>query len=112
MYVFHEKLREVPFGYGIRLTDLLGGTAMNALHWQTPAGTISPTHDHPEEQFGYVLAGSFEVTIGSETKLLKAGDSYFIPGGVPHRFHMLEDSVAIDVFSPRRPVPEPMGEEP
>lgn len=109
MYVFHEKLREIAFGYGITLTDLGGHGSLNALHWQTPAGTVSPVHDHPEEQFGYILAGSFEVTIGSETKLLRAGDSYFIPAGVPHLFHMIEDSVAIDVFSPRRPLPEPMG---
>lgn len=110
MFVFHEKLAEIAFGYGIRLTDLQGSGAMNALHWQTPAGTISPVHDHPEEQFGYILKGSFEVTIGNETQLLRADDCYFIPANVPHRFRMMEDSIAIDVFSPRRPVPEPMGE--
>ena len=109
MFVFNDKLKETAFGFGIRLTDLQGAANMNALHWQTPAGTISPVHDHPEEQFGYILKGSFEVTIGDRKELLKAGDCYFIPGGVPHQFHMIEDSVAIDVFSPKRPVPEPMG---
>lgn len=108
MFVFQDKLKEIAFGYGIRLTDLQGGGNLNALHWQTPAGTVSPVHDHPEEQFGYILKGSFEVTIGNRKELLKAGDSYFIPGGVAHQFRMIEDSVAIDVFSPKRPVPEPM----
>ena len=108
MFVFHEKLKDIAFGYGIRLTDLGGDGRLNALHWRTPAGTVSPIHDHPEEQFGYILEGSFEVTIGSETRLLKVGDCYFIPGGVPHQFRMLEDSVVVDIFSPRRPVPEPL----
>lgn len=108
MFVFNDKLTEIAFGYGIRLTDLQGAANMNALRWQTPAGTVSLVHDHPEEQFGYILKGSFEVTIGDETRLLAAGDCYFIPGGVAHQFQMIEDSVAIDVFSPPRPVPEPM----
>ncbi len=110
MFVFSEKLKEIAFGYGIRLTDLGGYGRLNALHWQTPAGTVSPVHDHPEEQFGYILKGAFEVTIGADKQLLKAGDCYFIPGGVPHQFRMIEDSVAIDVFSPQRLVPAPMAE--
>lgn len=108
MFVFHEKLKEIAFGYGIRLTDMGGCNSMNVLHWQTPKGTISPMHDHAEEQFGYILKGSIEVTIGAEKALLAAGDSYFIPSGVPHQFRLIEDSVALDVFSPTRPVPEPL----
>jgi len=107
MFVFREKLKEIAFGHGIRLTDLGDCAGMNALHWQTPKGTVSPVHDHVEEQFGYILKGSIEVTIGEEKAILNAGDSYFIPGGVPHQFRLMEDSVALDVFSPKRPVPEP-----
>lgn len=110
MFIFQDKLKEIAFGFGIRLTDLGGGDSMNALHWQTPKGTVSPMHDHIEEQFGYILKGSIEVTIGEKMALLNTGDSYFIPGGVPHQFKLIEDSVAIDVFSPKRPVPEPMKE--
>lgn len=111
MFVFKEKLQEIDFGYGIKLTDLSCGESMNALHWQTPAGTVSPTHDHPEEQFGYILKGAIEVTIGDEKHILKPGDCYFIPGGVPHQFRLIEDSIAIDVFSPKRAAPEPMKGE-
>lgn len=110
MFVLHEKLTEIAFGAGIRLTDLGAGNRMNVLHWQTRQGTISPVHDHVEEQFGYLLKGAIEVTIGAEKAILKAGDAYFIPGGVPHQFRLIEDSIAIDVFSPQRPVPEPPPE--
>ncbi len=109
MFVFTDNLAEIDFGRGIRLTNLGGNGSMNAFLWHTPAGTNAPAHDHPEEQFGYVLQGSFEVTIGEEKRVLSAGDGYFIPGGVSHRFRMIEDSVAIDIFSPRRPVPTPQG---
>jgi quercetin dioxygenase-like cupin family protein len=109
VFVFHDKLSETDFGHGIRLTDLGGSNSLNAFLWHTPAGTNAPAHDHPEEQFGYILKGSFEVAIGDEKQVLTAGDSYFIPGGVPHAFRMIEDSVAIDIFSPRRPVPTPQG---
>jgi quercetin dioxygenase-like cupin family protein len=105
MFVLYDRLKAMDFGHGIRLTDFGHGKIINVLHWQTPAGTLSPVHDHPEEQFGYIVKGAFEVTIGAEQALLKAGDSYFIPGGAPHQFRMVEDSVAIDVFSPLRPVP-------
>lgn len=108
MFVFRETNKEIDFGQGIRLTDLGGAENMNALFWRTPAGTVSPVHDHPEEQFGYLLKGVFEVTIGEDKKILKPGDAYHIPGGVPHRFRVMEDTEAIDVFSPKRPVPDPI----
>ena len=110
MFVFRENTIEIDFGGGIHLTDLGGLDAMNALFWRTPAGTVSPMHDHPEEQFGYLLKGVFEVTIGEKTAVLKPGDAYHIPGGVPHQFHAIEDTEAIDIFSPKRPVPEPTGQ--
>ncbi len=108
MFVLREKKDEIEFGHGIRLTDLGGLANMNALFWRTPAGTVSPMHDHPEEQFGYLLKGVFEVMIGAEKAILKPGDAYHIPGGVPHQFRVVEDTEAIDVFSPKRPVPEPI----
>jgi quercetin dioxygenase-like cupin family protein len=107
VYCIKDKLKQIDFGHNIKLTVLGEGTKMNALHWRTPKGTISPTHDHPEEQFGYIIEGGFEITIGEEKAVLGPDDCYFIPSNVPHQFRMLEDTIAIDVFSPRRPVPKP-----
>ena len=33
---------------------------------------------------------------------LTAGDSWCVPGGVEHEVEVLEDTVAIDIFSPPR----------
>ncbi|MHC4401430.1 MAG: cupin domain-containing protein [Planctomycetota bacterium] len=42
-----------------------------------------PEHSH-EAQWGVVLDGQVELTISGEHRVLKKGDTYFIPKGVPH----------------------------
>ena len=65
-------------------------------------GGIVPLHTHPHEQIGYVVRGAIEFTIGTDKVVLRAGDAYVIPGSVPHACLAIEDSVAVDVFSPVR----------
>ena len=65
-------------------------------------GAILPRHSHPHEQTGYLVTGKMELTIGAETSLLEPGDSWCIPGDMEHNATVLEDSVAIEVFSPVR----------
>ena len=62
-----------------------------------------PTHDHPEEQFGLILEGEMELTIGDETRLLRKGDLYAIPPDVPHSGRTLSEAcLVLDIFSPPR----------
>lgn len=62
-----------------------------------------PEHSHPNEQAGFILKGVFTFTIGGERRELKPGDTYVIPGGVPHSGTAgPEGAVAIDIFSPPR----------
>lgn len=42
-----------------------------------------PMHSHAE-QWELVVAGEVELTIGDETRVYRAGDSFHIPGGVMH----------------------------
>jgi quercetin dioxygenase-like cupin family protein len=42
------------------------------------------------------------LTIGDETHDVRCGDSWCIPGDVDHGAAILQDSVAIEVFSPVR----------
>jgi len=107
MFVFKENLENVEFGKGINMKVLGTGTKLNALHWSTVDGIESPEHQHPEEQFGYILKGGFEITIGDEKVVLGAGDSYFIPANVSHKFKIIGDTEAIDIFCPIREIPKP-----
>jgi quercetin dioxygenase-like cupin family protein len=68
-----------------------------------PAGGVVEEHSHPNEQMGMVVAGELLFTIGGETKHLKAGDLFRIPGGVPHSCVAVNGPVkALDVFYPIR----------
>ena len=47
-----------------------------------PIGIVPP-HSH-KAQYGFVIEGEMQLTIGDETRLYKKGDSYYIPEGVIH----------------------------
>jgi quercetin dioxygenase-like cupin family protein len=61
-----------------------------------------PAHQHMNDQVGYVVYGSMEMTIGDITRVIERGDSYAIPGGIVHSARALVDTLVIDVFSPPR----------
>ncbi len=65
-------------------------------------GGIGAMHEHYHSQVTYVVDGEFELTIGEETKLLKGGDSFYIPPHVLHGAVCKKSGVLIDVFSPIR----------
>jgi quercetin dioxygenase-like cupin family protein len=66
------------------------------------AGATVPEHTHPHEQIGYLASGRLRFRIGDEERVIEAGDSWLVAGGVPHLVTALEPAVAIDVFSPVR----------
>ena len=67
------------------------------------AGSTVPMHSHPHEQAGFVVEGELDFTIGEETRRLKPGDSYIIPGNVPHGCAACAGhALVLDIFSPVR----------
>lgn len=87
---------------GIRRKTLCFGAATLMSEFRLRAGSPLPAHDHPQEQTGYLVSGRLRLTIGDETRELAPGDSWSIPGGARHGAEVLEDAVAIEVFSPVR----------
>ena len=68
-----------------------------------PAGGVVREHAHPNEQMGLILDGEVDFTIGGETRRLRAGDLFRIPGGVPHSVVAGDrPAKALDVFYPIR----------
>lgn len=65
-------------------------------------GGIGLLHHHYHVQVTHISEGKFEVSIGKETKILKKGDSFYIPSNVEHGVVCLEEGMLIDVFSPMR----------
>jgi quercetin dioxygenase-like cupin family protein len=63
---------------------------------------VVPLHHHENEQISSVLTGALRFEIEGKELVLGAGEVLLIPSNVPHRVVALEDSLALDVFSPVR----------
>ncbi len=99
-FEFPEMIRrlpeaDIPFR-GVR-GRLLQGAAQQAVFFEIePIGAV-PEHTHAA-QLGVMLAGEMSLTIGGATRRYRAGDSYFIPAGVPHSAVFHTAVRAIDFF--------------
>jgi quercetin dioxygenase-like cupin family protein len=87
---------------GIRMKTLVYGDKTLFTEFRLEKDNLLPEHSHPQEQTGYLVSGRIRLSIGEETYDVKPGDSWCIPGNVEHQAEILEDSVAIEVFSPVR----------
>lgn len=56
-----------------------------------------PAHSHGA-QWGTIVEGEIEFTIGGETRIYRAGDSYSIPAGVEHGALIKGGTRVVDVF--------------
>ncbi len=56
-----------------------------------------PEHAHAA-QWGAVLYGEIELTIGGEAAVYRKGDTYFIPAGAPHSARIKAGSSVQDLF--------------
>ena len=87
---------------GIERKTLAFGEHTLMTEFRMRKGSSLPTHAHPQEQSGYLVSGCIRLTIGRRSSEVHPGGSWSIPGGTRHRAVILEDSVAIEVFSPVR----------
>jgi quercetin dioxygenase-like cupin family protein len=87
---------------GIRRKTLVYGDKMLLTEFKLEGGKTLPVHAHPQEQTGYLVSGHIILAIGGKPHDMKPGDSWSIPGNVEHGATIIEDSVAIEVFSPVR----------
>ncbi len=63
-------------------------------------GQQGTPHRHPGPVFGYVLEGEYEHAINDEpTKVLKAGESFYEPGGCLHRVSRNPGKVKVRILA-------------
>jgi len=65
-------------------------------------GASVPEHSHLNEQVSMVERGAVKFVLAGVQTIVKPGDILRIPPNVPHSAEALEDSIAVDLFSPRR----------
>ena len=75
---------------------------MTAARIRLRQGAKVPTHSHPNEQISMVESGVLRFVLDGEELILRAGDALVIPPDAPHSVDALEDSLAVDLFSPPR----------
>jgi len=56
---------------------------------------------HAEDEVYWVVSGRGRITVGSETRPVRAGSVVFVQAAVPHRFHdITEELVILVAFGP------------
>ncbi|NLS92972.1 MAG: cupin domain-containing protein [Planctomycetaceae bacterium] len=87
---------------GIRQKTLVFGERTLMTEFLLSKDATLPDHAHPHEQTGYLVKGHIVLRIGETEHDTVPGDSWCIPADVVHGARIVEDSVAIEVFSPVR----------
>jgi mannose-6-phosphate isomerase-like protein (cupin superfamily) len=79
----------------LRVPDLSAGL------YVLDAGATDPQSPHTEDELYYVASGRGRVTVGEETRDVRAGSLVFVAASVPHRFHDITERLQILVaFGP------------
>ncbi len=102
MFNRHSDEHYHPMIEGIAIKTLVYGKETLMSKFSLKKGSLLPSHTHPHEQTGYLVSGRMVLYIGDEHREVKTGDSWCIPSGVKHRAEVLEDSYALEIFSPMR----------
>ena len=67
-------------------------------------GCSVPEHHHPNEQVSILFEGSMKFVFAPDGRevVVRAGECVQIESGLPHSAVALEDTVAMDIFTPQR----------
>jgi len=87
---------------GIVRRTLCHGANTLLTEFRLQSGSTLPAHHHPQEQTGYLISGHLRLRIADREHDVRPGDAWCIPANVEHQASILEDSVALEVFSPVR----------
>lgn len=102
LFINDDSLAWEDVGPGVRRKIMAYDANLMLVKVQFEAGGVGAIHHHYHTQMSYVESGRFAITIGDETRELKAGDVYHIPPDVPHGALAIEAGVLVDVFTPLR----------
>ena len=82
--------------------QVIHGETMTVARIRLRKGAVVPLHQHVNEQISMLESGRLRFVISGEERIAQAGTMLAIPPNAPHLVEALEDSVAVDLFSPVR----------
>jgi quercetin dioxygenase-like cupin family protein len=88
---------ELPFPSSAVKTSVLQSERGQLVFFQILKDLDLPAHSH-KGQWGTVIEGQIELTIGGETRRYGPGSSYYIPTGVVHSGRLPAGAKIIDFF--------------
>lgn len=101
-YVADNQADWQVVGPGVRRKVLAHGPDLMLVRVAFETGSVGATHQHPHAQLSYVESGEFAYTIGAETRIMRTGDSCYVPGNINHGVVCQAAGVLVDSFTPRR----------
>ena len=97
---FVRNLPEADLPYDGLRGWLLQSDSGQILFNESAVEVFVPEHSHGD-QWGVVIDGKIELTIGQQTQTYRRGDTYFIPSGVVHQARIYPNFRAVDYFADR-----------
>lgn len=91
---------------------LYSGETCYIMASKVPAGVEgAATHVHVADQVYFIVEGTLEIELGDETVVASAGQSVFIPAGLPHHNRNASDAdeVHLEIIAPAVPPGQPLA---
>ena len=60
-------------------------------------GTLFPDHTHAIDKIDAVLSGSFRISMGKDSVVLKPGDFIYVPAGAVHSAEVVGDESVVSL---------------
>ncbi|WP_020593817.1 cupin domain-containing protein [Kiloniella laminariae] len=95
--IFYSKDELVEMSDGTMSVRLVGANRKNrqmrVLHEKYPPNgtTGDKMIVQPGEEAGVIIRGQLEITVGTDVKVLSAGEAYYFSAEIPHRFRNIGD---------------------
>ncbi len=102
MFTFNKDVIATDCEPGVQRKILCYSDELMMCEISFQKGAKGNFHSHEHLQITYIVKGSFEFTIDGETKIVKQGDSVYMPSNAEHGVTCLEEGILVDVFNPMR----------
>jgi quercetin dioxygenase-like cupin family protein len=90
---------------------MVEGDGASIVLYRIEPGTSFATHVHPFAELGVVLAGEGRFELPDEARVLREGDSFYIPADVPHGFTVPEGTATVVMINVTVPVPSDLPDD-
>ena len=101
MNVMEEVLGLEPHP-GVTLRPVFGKGITVSFVYMEP-NSVAPMHQHPQEQIGTIIDGTYEFELAGEKRWVRKGEVYVVPPNVPHGAVTGDEAcLALDIFCPPR----------